>query len=77
MAKIDVFMVGLKKESNEIIVTTSKKALAKFVGVTPITIARHLTVAEKHESKSYITWSNVVPVRHPIRNKFPVGFKKM
>ncbi len=51
--------IVLKKENNEILACTSKRAIAKFLEVSEVQIWRYISKCSKYEHSKYIIWSNI------------------
>lgn len=62
MGKNGIF-IGYNKENGEIFATTSRKALASFLGVHRNTIGRQLETVSRHENEKYIIWLDIAIVK--------------
>jgi hypothetical protein len=59
MIKVEIQYVCVNLDSKDVLLTTNKKALSKFMKVTTMTLYRILPIYGKLEYKSFIIWLNV------------------
>jgi hypothetical protein len=51
--------IALNKEDNSLLLTSSYKSLAEFVGIHPLTLARHRKQSPIYDTTSFTIWINV------------------
>lgn len=70
--KSKTYFVALNKDNNDILIATSKTAIADFLSIHPITIARHLELNSKYECTQYIIYKDVPIHKINRRNGFGI-----
>jgi hypothetical protein len=53
------YHIALNKENNDINLSTSHKSAAKFVGIHPLTLARHLKLSDVYNTDQFTIWHDV------------------
>lgn len=67
-----LYFVALNKSNNDILIATSKTAIADFLSIHSITIARHLEKQSKYECELYIIYRDVPIHKINRRNGFGI-----
>ena len=54
-----LYYVGLNKKTNSVIISTSKLEIASYIGISVITINRHMIKTSVYDTEKYTVWKNV------------------
>jgi hypothetical protein len=56
--KRKTYYIGLNKAINDVIMTTTKSELSKFLDISVDSIRRHLKLSSIYDTSSFTIWSN-------------------
>jgi hypothetical protein len=54
-----IYLAGLNKQLNMLIVSTVRYRIAEYVGISTKTLARHLYKASMYDTDDYTIWNNI------------------
>lgn len=57
--KFKSYYIGIYKETNDIIISTTKTQLARFLNICDETVRRHLSKSNSYANDKYIIWRDV------------------